>query len=251
MKTSRKVIEFYLTSSQKIDVVITKKRMKNMRLSISKLGVVSVSIPHSTTYAYAYQFLMRKRDWIVDQLIKINANIKNNGCLFKDDGYIFLLGSKHNLNVCLDTKNKVCLNIVSPQDLLTGNPLNFTIHTKQLNENYVSEIFKKWCKKYFINFFTIRLNYFYSQMFGDDNVPLIKIKAMKSMWGNCNFVKRVVTLNIYLAKAPIECIDYVIIHELCHLTHHNHSKDFYNLLTSLMPDWKMRKKRLNNYSLMF
>ena len=88
-------------------------------------------------------------------------------------------------------------------------------------------------------------------MFKDNNYPIIKIKTMKSMWGNCNFVKRVVSLNIYLAKARIECIDYVITHELAHLIHHNHSKDFHNLMTTLMPDWKVRKKLLNNYTLKF
>jgi len=74
---------------------------------------------------------------------------------------------------------------------------------------------------------------------------------MKSMWGNCNFVKRIITLNLYLCKVPIQCVDYVIMHELCHLTYHNHSKQFYDYVSKFMPDWKERKQLLKNYSLEF
>ena len=88
-------------------------------------------------------------------------------------------------------------------------------------------------------------------MFNNTTPPLVKIKTMKSMWGNCNFVKKIITLNLYLAKASVECIDYVIIHELAHLIHHNHSKEFHALMTKLLPDWKARKKMLKDYSLNF
>ena len=88
-------------------------------------------------------------------------------------------------------------------------------------------------------------------MFKNNTLPTIKIKTMKSMWGNCNYVKKIITLNLFLAKTPISCIDYVIVHELAHLVHHNHSKEFHALMSTLLPDWKTRKKMLNNYSLNF
>jgi len=52
------------------------------------------------------------------------------------------------------------------------------------------------------------------------------------------------TLNISLVRAPLECIDYVITHELCHLVHHDHSPRFYQLLEKVMPEWERRKHRL-------
>ena len=88
-------------------------------------------------------------------------------------------------------------------------------------------------------------------MFTNPAAPEIKIKTMKSMWGNCNYVKRIITFNLFLIKTPTYCIDYVITHELAHLVHHNHGKEFYTLLAKLMPDWKTRKKQLSNYSLQF
>jgi len=74
---------------------------------------------------------------------------------------------------------------------------------------------------------------------------------MKSMWGNCKYVKDVITLNLYLVKVPVECIEYVVLHELAHLIYQDHGKNFKNFLTSIMPDGKILKKNLNEYSLYF
>ena len=238
MKTCSKVVEFPLAGNKVANVIMTKKRMKNIRLSISSTGKINVSLPYYTSYAYAYEFLVRKREWINTQLAK-PQNHKIDTCNFCDNGNIFLLGNSHILKVEQSTKNKVIFDN------------DFTIYTKEINEEYVRLIFLKWCKKHFLDFFTNRLKFIYNQMFKNSPPPIVKIKPMKSMWGNCNFVKRVITLNLYLAKTRIECIDYVITHELCHLIHHNHGKEFHSLMTTLLPDWKARKKMLKNYSLNF
>ncbi len=73
--------------------------------------------------------------------------------------------------------------------------------------------------------------------------PVLKIRKMKKRWGSLS-KKGMLTLNIELIKAPKECIEYVIIHELCHILHHNHSKEFYKLLEETMPDWNERKHKL-------
>jgi len=66
---------------------------------------------------------------------------------------------------------------------------------------------------------------------------------MKKRWGSCSKQKGII-LNTELVKAPSHTIDYVVMHELCHLKHYNHGKAFYRLLNSVMPDWRERKKRL-------
>ena len=58
---------------------------------------------------------------------------------------------------------------------------------------------------------------------------------------------RTITLNLDLVKVPLTFIDYVIVHELCHLKIHNHSPAFYKLLTRSMPDWRQRKERLETF----
>jgi predicted metal-dependent hydrolase len=69
---------------------------------------------------------------------------------------------------------------------------------------------------------------------------------MKTRWGSCGRNGRIL-LNLRLIQAPIEAIDYVIVHELCHLKEHNHSKRYSALLDTTMPDWRERRRRLNAY----
>ena len=79
----------------------------------------------------------------------------------------------------------------------------------------------------------------------DIDMPEIKIRRMKSRWGSCNTTKGIVTVNLALAEYPLECLEFVLAHELSHLVHPDHSKQFYSTLTAVMPDWKAQKKMLN------
>ena len=74
-------------------------------------------------------------------------------------------------------------------------------------------------------------------------VPEVRYRRMKRRWGSCSG-KGVIMLNTELVKAPTHCIDYVIIHELCHLLYPHHDRKFYHLLGRILPDWKKRKERL-------
>jgi predicted metal-dependent hydrolase len=93
------------------------------------------------------------------------------------------------------------------------------------------EIFKRVLKKY------------ENQMFKPANLI---IRTMKRRWGSCSN-RGIITLSTELIKLPDLFIEYVIIHELCHLKHHNHGSGYYNLLSELFPEWKSVRKELKRY----
>lgn len=76
--------------------------------------------------------------------------------------------------------------------------------------------------------------------------PTVRIRRMKSRWGSCSTSGNI-TLNLKLMQVPKSEIDYVIVHELCHLVEYNHSKRFYQLLDRMLPDWQARRQKLNAY----
>lgn len=80
------------------------------------------------------------------------------------------------------------------------------------------------------------------------SMPQLKLREMKSRWGSCAWQKGHITLNTRLFYAPRECLDYVVLHELCHFVHPDHGPGFHALMAALMPDYKARKRRLEAWS---
>ena len=77
--------------------------------------------------------------------------------------------------------------------------------------------------------------------------PQIKLRKMKSQWGNCHWRQGYITLNTALARCPETLRDYVALHELVHFVHPDHGPGFYGLMDRLMPDWRQRRKELRRY----
>lgn len=78
--------------------------------------------------------------------------------------------------------------------------------------------------------------------------PPLLVRRLKTRWGSCSKTGRIL-LNTELVKTPVECIDYVIAHEMCHLKVRDHSAEFYRLLSACVPDWQRRKERLERVPL--
>lgn len=107
---------------------------------------------------------------------------------------------------------------------------------------------KSLLDKYILNelkrIYSERLNYWYNVFEENIPVPNLKIRKMTSRWGVCNIKNHNVTLNYELSKYNISCLDYVIVHELSHFIHHNHSKEFWALVEKYYPKYKDCKKML-------
>lgn len=110
--------------------------------------------------------------------------------------------------------------------------------------NHIQQLMDLWYRK--------RAKTYLPQIFDDCwesfkrsnlNKPYLKLQKMNMRWGSLS-AKGQLTLNLKLIEAPRACIEYVVMHELCHLIHHNHSAEFYKLLERIMPDWESRKCKL-------
>lgn len=80
-------------------------------------------------------------------------------------------------------------------------------------------------------------------------MPELRIRKMKSQWGNCRKERGIITLNAYLYGMPLECTELVAAHELSHMVESNHSPAFYAVLAKTMPDWKSRDAELKRWRL--
>lgn len=121
---------------------------------------------------------------------------------------------------------------------------------KRKSPERVQELLSDWYKHRAKDVFAKRLDAVLEQALWVKERPPLRILTMKTQWGSCSPAGRL-TLNPHLVKAPRECIDYVILHELCHIAEHNHSERFYRLMTQVMPDWEKVKRKLDGMALFY
>ncbi|QDX99416.1 M48 family peptidase [Pectobacterium carotovorum subsp. carotovorum] len=120
--------------------------------------------------------------------------------------------------------------------------LEVTLHQRDAGK--VRQLLTNWYKTRAKEVFARRLDAMLEQTLWVSERPQLRLLTMQTQWGSCSPNGRL-TLNPYLVKAPRECIDYVILHELCHIAEHNHSERFYRLMGQVMPEWEIVKIRLD------
>ncbi len=123
-----------------------------------------------------------------------------------------------------------------------------TVNCKdKTNKKEIEQLLKKWYKSKAEVHFNKLFDKWNSHLSlsKNKNASLI-YQWMDKRWGTCNNQGQI-TLNIELIKAPKKCIEYVIVHEVCHLSYLNHSKSFYNLLEKHYPDWRNTKYQLEHF----
>lgn len=197
---------------------------------------VVVSAPQDTDDQQVLNAVEKRGRWIYQQLRDFRKQLE----YITPRQYIsgeshYYLGKQYMLKV-----------IVAPSDaqgvkMLRGK-LEVTLRHKSAEK--VLQLLTDWYKARAREVFAKRLSAMLEQALWVNGPPPLRILTMQTQWGSCSPNGRV-TLNPNLVKAPRECIDYVILHELCHLAEHNHSERFYRLMGQVMPDWERTKKRLD------
>ncbi len=105
----------------------------------------------------------------------------------------------------------------------------------------------KWYKSKAKDLFLERLNYNYDNFSRKIPYPKLRIRKMTSRWGVCNIMTHIITLNLNLIKRDIKYLDYVIVHELSHLVHGDHSSRFWKLVGENMPDYKKYREEMKEF----
>lgn len=196
------------------NVIIKKKGNKNTYIRVDENNNIIV-----TTNYFITNNKIKK---ILDDNIKFLNKALNKE---KKEGF-YLMGKKYDIIIDENIKNiEIDNSIIRVKSL------------KYLNNWYKKEIFK---------IFKERLDFYYNKF--DENIPypILKIRTMKTRWGVCNRKIKSVTLNFNLVKYDYDCLDYVIVHELSHFVHFDHSKEFWNTVSKYYPNYKIIQKKLKN-----
>ena len=214
------------------NIQIIKKDIKNITLKVKPTCEVILTAPLLTTDEHIEYILKKRKDWISKKIAFYQENYKPQMKEYVSGENVKYLGKNYRLKIIPSVDEYVKLQRGYIQIFIKDKD-NFEKKKRLLNEWYLlksENYFKKIIAKY-------------SNLI-DVNIQNIRIRQMKTRWGSCNSSKLYINLNSELIKKPTYCIEYVIFHELTHLRHPDHSREFYNYLGTYMPDWKKRKDKL-------
>lgn len=223
---------------RKISFTLKRKNVKNMNLNLKPSLIVEVSANKDVPIDTIHRFVRKKASWIIKNMKYFNKTlpeVKNEKEYVNGESFRYL-GKQYRLKI-IKSNNEIVKCKRGYLNVYTSDTTNL-----EKKRNLVN----KWFKDKSDMVFNDSLNRMHS-LVKKYNIPLPKItkRHMKVRWGSCIKSKGLIILNKDLIRAPKFCIDYVLLHELLHFKYSNHGKSFYNLLTSLMPDWEKRKEILD------
>lgn len=216
---------------------LERKHVKNINVRI-KPDRVHVSAGKAVPVEYIDSFLISKGEFILRALDKYSKSVYTpmKG-LYEDGEALYILGKlccielRSGRNSVLLEREKVVLSVED-----CGNcALRQKVMDKWLRE-LCAEVLERAMGKIYPAFKACGVKY-----------PQIRLRRMVSRWGSCMPSRGIVTFNTALIHVPEKCIEYVAAHELAHFLHADHSKNFYEKLSTVMSDWKERKALLEQY----
>lgn len=197
---------------------------------------VQVSAPDTASDEAVLQATRQRARWIYQQLRDFRSRLEHvRPRQFVSGESLYYLGKQYVLKVLEAPAAR-------PSVKLLRGKIEVTVRARSPEQ--IQQLLTAWYKARAKEVFTRRLLAMLEQTLWVSTTPPLRILTMQTQWGSCSPAGRL-TLNPHLVKAPRECIDYVILHELCHLAEHNHSERFYRLMSQVMPQWEKTKARLD------
>ena len=185
-----------------IELQVTKKRVKNINFRL-KPYLLMVSVPVSMSAAQIAQAVAQRVSWAVANHAQVLEQYKR----------------KQHALIESSTANSPLLLWGIAQSFTLSPDEKITYYRQQLSD-VIPSLFDKW------------------QPIVGARANEIRLKKMHTRWGSCNTRARRIWLSVYLPAYPVECTEYVIVHELCHLHHANHSPAFWQTVATAMPDYQ-------------
>lgn len=221
-----------------IPYLLTRKPVKNVNLRIKPEGEVLVSANNSVPLDFIDVFIEKKQRYIFSVLSRYEEKKK----LFQAVPKRYVSGESYDL---LGKSLRLKVEASKEESVYTDGVYIFLKVKDKDDFRHKENMMSKWLKQYQTTVFEelLQEKYLLFEKYGV-TYPTLKIRNMTSRWGSCQPKKGIITLNSKLIEAPRNCIEYVILHELVHFIHPNHSRQFWDFVAMMMPDWKERKKEL-------
>ena len=213
----------------KPDKIIRSPR-RSLCLSINKDGQLIVHAPRKLSVNDIFKYIEEKEKWITTKQKEIENKLNINKNVIAYNEFLFL-GKKYKL-LRLDGLNKIEL---SDKNIIIPN---------KISDDCVLQKVRLWYIDHAKRILFERLEYFADLMQLD--YLSVKLDNSKNRWGSCDS-SRNIKLNYRLVMLPHKTIDFVLIHELAHILEFNHSKQFYKIISSIMPSYKLQQKILKEY----
>lgn len=229
--------EIFVFGSQSFDYSVEFSSRKTLEISVNPDSSVVIKAPINTKKDVLNDKIKKRAYWILKQKEYFNSFSKTevNKKYFSGSS-LYYLGKQYRLKIVEAKHEEV--------KLFRG---FIYVYTKDKKDNTsIEKLLDNWylehAKKYFNK---LLLKQYEKVKKYELLLPELKVRKLAKRWGSCTKDGRII-LNIELIKVSSLCIEYVLMHELCHLKYYNHDKKYYDFLELLMPDWEKRKTRLEN-----
>ena len=220
----------------RVDLFPRSRPSTTLRIKVHPDLRVEASVPGGTTEADLDKALHQKTRWIWQKLrdFRVVQEHATPRAYVSGESY-FYLGRRHLLKVQHQPDAPETVR------MLRG---RLEVSVQECSALRIQKLLELWYFTRAQEVFQNRLSALLPTTLWVATPPALKLQVMQTQWGNCS-PGGTITLNPHLIKAPRDCIDYVLLHELCHLKEHNHGPAFWLLLERVMPDWERHKARLD------
>ncbi len=220
-----------------IIIKLRRKKIKRLHLIVQPpFGEVRVSAPLRLSLKEIVKFVQTHLPWVTEQQQKIQEQYKSQDLQYKEAEEHYFLGKLYLL--------KISEYPAAPLVELQDNYLHLRIHPTATIEKKAIAMEKFYRAELKKAIATLIAKW---EAIINVRVSSFSLQSMKTRWGVCTPDKKHIKFNTELAKKPIECLEYIVVHEIVHFLEASHNQRFKALMDSFMPEWQLHQKILNCY----